>query len=331
MKRTMLMVAALTLLFCGAGPVAAGPILPTHAKAGAFITPDVDNPNFQPVLLEGNGALDTGLLYGTYQFADGSLTSLAARAVTNIQAQHLLRAYSYAAGSGIPAAQAMAAWRDVAFVNSMSHPAALRLNFIVDGTFAATSNPGYDGATASIYITGNKAGETDPTKFFQPEQGTDIYYPFEGPPDAAFYSYHGLNGTSYVLPGFWDSVSFNGTAFHGTFHFDTLYNPNLDGYGWDVALYAYSPIFNEGSATTDFLDTASLQSVTLPDGTPISVTFDSGLQLNAQAVPEPTSLTLLVVGAVCLGGFTWCWRNRASVPAKKDKRDIQDSSPGSRL
>jgi hypothetical protein len=55
-----------------------------------------------------------------------------------------------------------------------------------------------------------------------------------------------------------------------------------------------------------------LQSVTLTDGTAISVTFDSGLQQPMQAVPEPASLIMLGLGAFGLCGYGWRRRKQAA-------------------
>lgn len=94
---------------------------------------------------------------------------------------------------------------------------------------------------------------------------------------------------------------------HGTFHIDAIYDPTLGGFGWGVQLRAIANATAGGTVTVDALDTLSLQSVTLTDGTPLSgVTFDSGLELSPEAVPEPSTLSLCcLAAAVCFGYFGW--------------------------
>jgi hypothetical protein len=95
--------------------------------------------------------------------------------------------------------------------------------------------------------------------------------------------------------------------FTGTFHLDIPYDPTLGGYGWALAMIASSEVSAPGGpASTDAGHTLQLQSVTLPDGTPVSVTFDTGLQLSS--VPEPSTLTLSVISAV--GCLVYCWLRR---------------------
>jgi hypothetical protein len=126
MKRVTLALAALALMLGGAGQASAG-ILPTHAAVEA------QTENGQRVTLSGNGALDTGLITGM----DGFLISNMAQASTTPSPFSLLHAYA----SGINTApDGRAAWRDVAFVNNGNQPPALRLNFLVDGSLAATGS-----------------------------------------------------------------------------------------------------------------------------------------------------------------------------------------------
>ncbi len=113
-----------------------------------------------------------------------------------------------------------------------------------------------------------------------------------------------------VDTSFWDSVDFTSTGIFGTFHIDTPYNPDLGGYGWGVSLSVWTQA-KGGTATADFGHTTSLQSVTLLDGSPVDVTFDSGLQLtDATVVPEPSTLVAAAIGTIALLGRYWLRRKR---------------------
>ena len=123
-----------------------------------------------------------------------------------------------------------------------------------------------------------------------------------------------LASNRFVAPG-WDSYTFDGSKFMGTLHTDTPYDPKLGGYGWAVELAAASENLSAfSSATSDFGKTASLQSVTLPDGTPVTgVTFDSGLTFGPTiATPEPASLTLLGIGIAGFAGYGWRRRRQSA-------------------
>jgi hypothetical protein len=122
-----------------------------------------------------------------------------------------------------------------------------------------------------------------------------------------------LASNRFVASG-WDSYTFDGSNFMGTLHIDTPYDPKLGGYGWAVELIAVGDGLYGGSATSDFGNTASLQSVTLPDGTPVTgVTFDSGLTFGPTiATPEPASLTLLGIGTAGFAGYGWRRRRRSA-------------------
>jgi hypothetical protein len=85
-----------------------------------------------------------------------------------------------------------------------------------------------------------------------------------------------------------------------------------------------------GSAS--FEDTATLR-FDLPAG--VTFTTDDGVVFGAptNVVPEPASLTIFVVGAVCLMGCSW-WRQIWSVPSRpllkrsNRLRSLSNSSPG---
>jgi hypothetical protein len=100
----------------------------------------------------------------------------------------------------------------------------------------------------------------------------------------------------------WDAMSWNGSTFVGDFHIDTPYDAQLGGYGWGVLLSARA-FGGGGIASTDAAHTLTLNAVTLADGRPVDVTFDSGLRFN-NAVPEPSTL---VMSSIWMGttGMVW--------------------------
>jgi hypothetical protein len=95
---------------------------------------------------------------------------------------------------------------------------------------------------------------------------------------------------------FWDR--YNGQG--GTFHFDVPYDPSIHGFEWYVVLSSLTEA-KGGAAISDFSHTLALSSVTLTNGTPVDVTFDSGLTFGT--VPEPTSMTLLGIAGACIAAY----------------------------
>lgn len=293
----------------------AGMILPTHAFAGVGGGPTIGPFGTN---LEGNGALDTGLQ--TYVAPQGAVPYAgSARAVTDVHADRLLRAYAQAGMYEAPGHSggfsAVSSWRDVAFVDPANLPQVLRLNFVVDANLALIEIP----ESAIYYAHGlSKLGvstTTNPVNFFDP--GTravvgnpgDLGHQYEASlrdqgasPDPVRFDVGG-NG--------WDSYRFAGGHFTGTFHIDTTYDAALGGYGWGLMLQTYAEAYGSG-ARVDALNTLKLRAVTLTDGTPVAATFDSGLRLSS--VPEPASVVMLGAGALILLGYGW--RRRAGGPGR---------------
>jgi hypothetical protein len=319
MKRATLVLASLALLL-GVVREAKAASLPVHGQALALAY----GPNgVVSVYKEGNGALDTGLASfqgwniienepgfspaGENIFTppdrDDTVNSTygtSSRASTSLSAQQLLSAYtsSFNSHEGVAAG-----WNDVAFANLSGHPN-LRLNFSVQATLAGQ---GYSLLTLG---TNNSASN--------PWSRLDIA---NTPPDFPSGLYAALNGGSFSAGNAWDSKSFAGGVFRGTFHIDSFYDSTYGGYGFGLSLGAWVvSAAGGGVQTVDALDPLSLQSVTLTDGTPVSgVTFDSGLTFGpASATPEPSSLALLGTAGVTALGFLG-WRRRGTSAAKTER------------
>jgi len=302
-----------------ASPGVRASVLPSHAFVGTMTNPAV-------LTLEGSGPLDTGLQTGGFpgQFGNN------AQARTDISADRFLQAYSsaFSTGAGLfdprGNGQGRAAWRDIAFVTG-SAPPALRLNFVLDGELRAVS---FGGGFPSNWAELGIETTTNPIDFF-----TGTFVPRDSfPLEATVYFGNQQQGSPGLPPGFegfvargsfgssWDSVNFVGDQFTGRFHIVTPFNPALGGYGWGVSLSAWS-FGRGGSAEADALSTLRLESVTLPDGTPIRVTFDSGLRFGVQqAIPEPATLALFGIGSVALLGWGRRKRWRNDSPAAVTER-----------
>jgi hypothetical protein len=183
-----------------------------------------------------------------------------------------------------------AGWRDVVFLGSGPGPESIRLTFTVEATLASNQRFGQPavgivGATSPFF-------EWNPNQQFGQAQ-------LWGPGWAEVPG----RVSGLVAEGFDDYV-FDGFLFQGTFHVDVPYDASLGGYYWMLKLVASvgaQPSRHPNPAQpqdpflvwseTQSLHSVGLQSITDPDGNPLAVTFDSGLQFaSASAVPEPASL-----------------------------------------
>jgi hypothetical protein len=120
----------------------------------------------------------------------------------------------------------------------------------------------------------------------------------------------------------WDTLSFGGGSFGGTWHERVFSN----GGEWDIGYDTRAEIFGPTGASSTNLNgadppTFSFTAVTLPDGrTPESegftVQFESGIASpNAVAVPEPSSLTLFGVATATFAGYFGRRRRKRPVAA----------------
>ena len=290
----------------------AGVVFGTHAVVGGYTLSGGSGPNVpgEQIRIEGNGILSASLAdfwdgYGTVPSFSGD-TAAATSPFTDV----LLKAKSDAVGTGAGSyngggyGDAWSAWRDVAFVANATPLDTIRATFVVDGSLTTLRTANYNNpvqdAKLGIWTT------TNPTTFFQ---AAKFFY------DPAA-TYHLSNspleivketnsaGTSVKASGQWDSVISDGLNVIGTFHIDLAYNSQLGGYGWGVAMHADSQAFG-GAAESNFFNTLKLQSVTLADGTPADVTFDSGLQFGSTATPEPSSFVIFGTLFGCFSLNNW--------------------------
>lgn len=260
-------------------------------------------------IIEGHGSLTTGEVAGNSIGFTLPYTEASAWAATGAAGDGLLRVKSRgmqpenvsqvgAYGFG----QALAYWRDIAYIPLSSQYPVLRLNFSVDADLSAErfDEPDRINWFSDNYAEVGVSTTTNPVHFNPFPTTDDRYFGFQ----YAAVVYQGSQ-VQYrrVAQGFtanaglwfpWDSytavtnTSQTDASFRGHFHIDTPYDPALGGYGWGVTLSARS-FGRDGQAETDASHTMSLESVTLPDGTPVPVTFFSGLQFGNTA---PTNITL---------------------------------------
>lgn len=252
------------------------------------------------VFMTGTGVLDTGWLTADgFYFPKGQVLQGTARARTEPEGSKLLKSYAQAYSQ--PAANfpnpgpinagsiSQAGWRDVVYYDSPNHPD-IRLWISSDGFL----DPG-----AQLHYVNMTVLTFDPRTEFPtaPTFGSSIAFG-DFLADATV-SNNGLATTAFRG---WDTYSYANGLFSGSTHFDVRYDAASGGYTWGLAALTRAAAAY-GTSTSDFLSTLRLTAVTLTDGTPIDVRFDSGLQLSA--VPEPASIVLFGTGAVFMFGYMW--------------------------
>lgn len=290
--------AAAGLLLSAPGPARAA-FYATHALAVAGVNLGVAD-GAPLVRIEGKGPLTTEFVEHTY--FRGSTNTGSATAAVSHSPDSLLRVYSSisssVAGDGYAAvANAQAYWRDVAYwVGPGAPPPVLDFHFHVDGRLSTEPN-------GIPFPGGPVVAQALPAVF-------DYDFDFT---DRTFETFGGFGAVKGGLygdsdSGGWSSGGFDGSVLDATFTLRSQYNAAAGGYLWTVALRADAAGDN-GRATSDLLNTLSFTGVTLTDGTPAAVTFDSGLRFGPAAVPEPSGLAMLGIGAAGLLGYA---RRRAA-------------------
>ncbi|HZU36589.1 MAG TPA: PEP-CTERM sorting domain-containing protein [Gemmataceae bacterium] len=201
---------------------------------------------------------------------------------------------------------AAAEWLDVIHVSGFHPPpATLRLSFHISGLINL-GVPKFGYADARVGLTNlTDVNQLVGGPFEDASSQGSFYHPSE-----IFVQLHN-NGVTNTLT---ETLSGNNSNFFagqgGAFDWDASflvsYRSDLGGYLMNAYASARA-IGILGDSQADFSHTIQLTNVTLPDGSPVSgqIMFDSGFQLPS-AVPEPSSLVLISVGA--LGLVSGCKR-----------------------
>lgn len=243
------------------------------------------------VWLESDGPADTGVVYGA---DNGDWDILAGgQAYTSLGSQGFLhagaQAYSNAPGAYSAAAEASAAWRDVAYLSGPDGPVFLTLHLQVEAHFEGAGwafGNSLKLESSGTYVSG---------------------LPWRTLSTAADARYVGPgSGVASVVAGF-DEWTMTDGLFRGTIHIDTPFDASLGGYYWEARLTVQAGAVrtlheNETAytyASVDALHSVGLVAVTDPDGNSVAVTFDSGL--NSSVVPEPGAISLFSIGVAVLG------------------------------
>lgn len=273
---------ALTAMAIVAGSVdSAHAGLLTHAYATAQTFSGVPSwPGFT-VIQQGSGHLDTGWV--ETETIDGTSRYFGlARGVTGGHPGGLLKAYSQG-GWGAGWSDARAAWRDVAYLDDPGSVETIRIGFSFSGQFSLVAPgeiaPDVRGDFYVGWVTSN----------------LDVFFDWLDPrnfsPSGQLQATRGVGpGGESMTSNFEDGHFDQNGKLSGTFFVDVPYDPAYGGYAFGLSLIATAYAW-PGEITSNALGTLEMTRVTLTDGTPVSVTFDSGMRFSA--VPEPASVTLL--------------------------------------
>jgi hypothetical protein len=237
-------------------------------------------------------SFDTGWLAGS---AGGSAGPAVARAAAGpggmkVDTSGATPIPAVSAGSG-SASYADAQWMDVIRIPGLpTPPATLRLNVLIDGSFAGYTVHPLTGAQVHLGINlVNLASAWQPNVEVQVHAYEDRWEVLETGRDPRLY----LRPAPYTDYAFSESVS-------RLESFEVAYSEADGGYFMSFLASAFTLISGPGNGHADFGHTVRLVGVTHADGSAITgpITFDSGFELNA--VPEPSSLTLAGIGAASL-------------------------------
>ena len=196
-----------------------------------------------------------------------------------------------------------------------STSAFLRLNFSIEGNLGTQAYYASGGQDAALNVTMNTSAATifneeDLLSYMGTNQDLQAIVTGGDGVNAMYDAVDGSLSGFYVSEKYghvWDAYTFTDDGhFTGTFHLDSPYDSGIGGYAWSVTFVSQSYGY-AGEAFSDAMGTLKLTSVALDDGTPVDITFESGLRLDAvNPVPEPASAALLAIGMLSLTAGARC-------------------------
>lgn len=277
---------------------AAASLITDHSKVYIFgqgsQNPDTGQSVYFNTAVTGDSTLLSGSGFGT-----GAGHQTVSATVHAEPSPFLLSGHASASADAATSGRAVAAgsWRDIVFLTGGgSPPPTVKLTFHVTGTVVtAGSGQGTQAADFNVYLSSD-------IKTFGVDSDLRC---------CSSISVQRFNLNPPLSVGF-TTISLDPTdgAFSGSFTYIAPYSPLLGGYPFQVTEFATNSALG-GSADTQWNDPLQVDFVTNANGSPLSgfaVSFDSGLQLAAQPVPEMSSIFLL--GAISCAGLGWVRRRR---------------------